>query len=233
MPESQSLKTRIGELKERISEACASADRDFESVTLLAVSKTRPGGDIEIALGAGITRFGENYVDEAAAKQDQLGRSGLEWHFIGPIQSNKTRTIAERFDWVHSADRAKVIRRLGEQRSHNQSPLNVLLQVNIDREPQKAGCDPDDLETLAALVAEFPALRLRGLMAIPSADNSSEATRAAFAAMRRLYQTLKSDQPGVDTLSMGMSGDLEAAIAEGSTMVRVGTALFGPRANAG
>jgi len=233
MLEPRLLTINIDRLTKRISEACARAGRRPESVTLLAVSKTRPAEDIECARTAGITRFGENYLDEASAKQDQLGRSGLEWHFIGPIQSNKTRAIAERFDWVQSADRPKIIRRLGEQRPDDLVPLNVLLQVNIDREPQKAGCDPDEAETLAKHVADFPGLRLRGLMAIPSAGNSPEQARAAFAAMRRLYLRMKADHPALDTLSMGMSGDLEAAIAEGSTMVRVGTALFGPRANAG
>ena len=196
---------------------------------LLAVSKTRTAEDIESAHAAGIARFGENYLDEAVAKQDRLSSASLEWHFIGPIQSNKTRAIAERFDWVQSVDRPKIVRRLGEQRPDGLGPLNLLLQVNIDREPQKAGCAPEDVEALAADVAAFERLRLRGLMAIPSADSSPKQTHAAFAEMRALFESLQARHADVDTLSMGMSGDLEAAIEEGSTMVRVGTALFGPR----
>lgn len=233
MPSPKPLAQRIDQLNRRIAEACESAGREPESVTLLAVAKTRPAGEIEQALAAGVERFGENYVDEAAAKQDELEGRIPEWHFIGPIQSNKTRMIAERFDWVQSVDRPKIVRRLGRQRPEDKPPLNVLLQVNIDREPQKAGCDPDQVESLAAEVDEFPSLKLRGLMAIPSADNSPEQARAAFAEMRRLFESLGAGHSGVDTLSMGMSGDLELAIAEGATMVRVGTALFGPRGDAG
>lgn len=229
MPTSEQLTERLARLETRIVQACEGAGRSRESVALLAVSKTRSAEDIECAHAAGVTRFGENYLDEAAAKQDRLPSAPLEWHFIGPIQSNKTRAIAERFDWVQSVDRPKIVRRLGEQRPEHLGPLHLLLQVNIDREPQKAGCAPDEVEALAAGIAEFKTLKLRGLMAIPSADNSPEQARAAFAEMRTLFESLQARHPGVDTLSMGMSGDLEAAIAEGSTMVRVGTALFGPR----
>lgn len=233
MPSSEPLAQRVDELNRRIAKACENAGREPGSVTLLAVAKTRPAREIEQALAAGLQRFGENYVDEAAAKQDRLEGKVPEWHFIGPVQSNKTRTIAERFDWVQSVDRPKIVRRLGRQRPDGRPPLNVLLQVNIDREPQKAGCNPEEVESLAAAVEEFPSLKLRGLMAIPSADNSPGQARAAFAEMRRLFEALRDGHPGVDTLSMGMSGDLEAAIAEGATMVRVGTALFGPRGDAG
>lgn len=233
MSSSQSLATRLEALQDRIARACDSAGRDARSVTLLAVSKTRSAAEIEQAAAAGLQRFGENYLDEAASKQDALADAGLEWHFIGPIQSNKTRALAERFDWAQSVDRGKIIRRLGEQRPDGKAPLSVLLQVNIDREPQKAGCEPDAVEQLAAQVAGFASLRLRGLMAIPSGDNSPKRNRAAFAAMRRLAESLRADHDRIDTLSMGMSGDLEDAIAEGATMVRIGTALFGPRHDAG
>ena len=233
MSSSQPLAARVGQLYTRIARACEDAGRGRECVTLLAVSKTRSPAEIEQALAAGIRRFGENYLDEAAAKQDALGEVRPEWHFIGPIQSNKTRAVAERFDWAQSVDRAKIVRRLGEQRPEGKSPLNVLLQVNIDREPQKAGCEPKTLAALAQRVAEAPALTLRGLMAIPSGDNSPNRNRAAFAEMRRLFEALRADHDHCDTLSMGMSGDLEDAIAEGATMVRIGTALFGPRHDAG
>jgi len=233
MPLPESLTARVDQTRRRIAEACDRAGRDRAGVTLIAVSKTRPHTDIARANAAGIARFGENYVDEAVAKQEHLENLDIEWHFIGPIQSNKTRSIAECFDWVQSVDREKIVRRLGKQRPQDLMPLNVLLQVNVDGEPQKAGCAPGKAAALAALVAEIPSLKLRGLMAIPSAENSPERTRAAFAEMRRLFESLQAEHPGLDTLSMGMSGDLEAAIAEGATMVRVGTALFGPRANAG
>lgn len=223
------LAERMARLEKRIGDACRNAGRSRDGVVLLAVSKTRSAEEIERAREAGLVRFGENYLDEATAKQDRLPGAALEWHFIGPIQSNKTRAIAERFDWVQSADRPKVVRRLGEQRPDRLGPLNVLLQVNIDREPQKAGCAPEDVEALAAAVAGFESLKLRGLMTIPSADNSPAQARAAFAGIRSLFESLQARHPGVDTLSMGMSADLEAAIAEGSTMVRAGTALFGPR----
>jgi len=229
MPNSEHLIQRIANLEKRIADACEHAGRRRASVALLAVSKTRSAEEIESAHAAGIARFGENYLDEAVAKQDRISSGSLEWHFIGPIQSNKTRAIAERFDWVQSVDRRKIIRRLGEQRPNHLAPLNLLLQVNIDREPQKAGCAPEDAAALAADVAGFDALKLRGLMAIPSADNSAAQARAAFAGMRALFESLQAGHTGIDTLSMGMSGDLEVAIDEGSTMVRVGSALFGPR----
>ena len=229
MPRQNPLAERIDRLERRLADACEQAGRSRNDVVLLAVSKTRTAEEIELAHAAGVARFGENYLDEAAAKQDRISPVSLAWHFIGPIQSNKTRAITERFDWVQSVNRPKIVRRLGEQRPEHLGPLNVLLQVNIDREPQKAGCSPEDAEALAAGVAGFETLALRGLMAIPSADNSPDGTRAAFAEMRSLFESLQARHPGVDTLSMGMSADLEAAIAEGSTMVRVGTALFGPR----
>lgn len=233
MSASPPLAARIAQLDKRIANACEATGRERDSVTLLAVSKTRSPSEIGQAHAAGIGRFGENYLDEAAAKQDALADMDLEWHFIGPIQSNKTRAIAARFDWVQSVDRAKIVRRLNDQRPDGRTPLNVLLQINVDREAQKAGCAPETAGELAARVAEAPMLRLRGLMAIPSAENPPERTRAAFAEMRRLFESLQADHADLDTLSIGMSGDLEDAIAEGATMVRVGTALFGPRRDAG
>ena len=233
MSTAQKLATRVDQLNKRIAGACEAADRDPDCVTLLAVTKTRSPAEIKQAYAAGLKRFGENYLDEAAAKQDALRHARLEWHFIGPVQSNKTRALADRFDWVQSVDRKKIIRRLGEQRNGEKSPLNVLLQVNIDREPQKAGCEPEAVEQLAAQVAAFPSLKLRGLMAIPSVGNAAAHTYGAFARMHDLFKLLRIKHADIDTLSMGMSGDLEEAIAEGATMIRIGTALFGPRRDAG
>ena len=221
---------RLEIIRNRIADACRAAGRDPAGVRLLAVSKTHPAGRVREFAGAGQREFGENRLEEALEKQAKLGDLRLVWHFIGHIQSRKTREIAHRFDWVQSADREKVLRRLSAQRPEGAPPLNICLQVNIDREPQKSGADPGEVPALAALVAELPRLRLRGLMCLPRQTDDEEALRASFAATRRLYESLRAAAPGLDTLSMGMSGDLEAAIAEGSTMVRVGTALMGARA---
>lgn len=196
---------------------------------LLAVSKTRPAEDIRAAHALGINDFGENYLQEALPKIEALQALGLTWHFIGPIQSNKTRPIAEHFDWVHSVDRDKIARRLNEQRPADAPPLQVCLQVNVSGEASKSGVSPAELPALAEAVMQLPRLRLRGLMAIPAATNSDAEQRAAFAQLRGLFEELKPQAPDLDTLSMGMSGDLEAAVAEGSTLLRIGTALFGPR----
>ena len=231
MPRDQGIQARYDAVRERVRRACADAGREPGSVELLAVSKTRSAGDIAALHRLGQAAFGENYVDEACAKQDELAAPApaIEWHFIGPIQSNKTRRIAERFDWVQSVDRAKIVRRLAEQRPRDRAALNVLIQVNIDDEAQKAGCRLDALDALADEIADRDTLRLRGLMAIPAPRESAAAMRPAFARLRERFDALKARHPGMDTLSMGMSGDLEAAIAEGATLVRVGTALFGPR----
>ncbi len=213
----------------RIHEACRQSGRDPESVRLLAVSKTHPASAVSDLHELGQRAFGESYVDEAVAKIAELGTLDIEWHFIGPIQSNKTRAIAEHFDWVQGVDRAKVVRRLADQRPGDRSPLNVLIQVNIDDEPQKAGCRPDEIAALADMVAGYDTLRLRGLMAIPAPREDLEAQRVVFARLRALFEKLRESHPDADTLSAGMSADLEAAIAEGSTMVRIGTALFGAR----
>lgn len=216
-------------VRERIRTACANAGRNPGEVRLLAVSKARPAARVRNLYEQGQRAFGENYLAEAERKQRELADLAIEWHYIGPVQSNKTRALAERFDWVQSADRTKILRRLNEQRPEDLSPLSICLQVNIDDEPQKAGCRPGELPELAAEVAAHDRLRLRGLMAIPAPREEYTAQLDAFRRVAEQYHALKQTHPEMDTLSIGMSGDLEAAIAAGSTMVRVGTALFGPR----
>ncbi|WP_133861458.1 MULTISPECIES: YggS family pyridoxal phosphate-dependent enzyme [Pseudomonas] len=211
---------------ERIAAASRTAGRDPATVGLLAVSKTKPAAALREAAAAGLRDFGENYLQEALDKQPALADLPLVWHFIGPIQSNKTRAIACHFDWVHSVDRLKIAQRLAEQRPPERGPLNICLQVNVSGEASKSGCHPDDLPALAAAVSQLPNLRLRGLMAIPEPTEDPASQRAAFARLRTFSEALNL---GLDTLSMGMSQDLEAAIAEGATWVRVGTALFGAR----
>jgi len=226
------LQANLRTLHERITKAARAAGRDPSSVRLLAVSKAFPATVIAEAARAGQRAFGENYVQEALAKMDELVDSAdqpLEWHFIGPIQSNKTRAIAQAFDWVQSVDRLKIAERLAEQRPANLPPLNVLLQVNVSGEASKAGVAPDQLTQLAAAVAHLPRLRLRGLMAIPAPETDVERQRLAFARTNKLFRQLRAEGLKVDVLSMGMSDDLEAAIAEGATMVRIGTAIFGAR----
>ncbi|KTT29695.1 YggS family pyridoxal phosphate-dependent enzyme [Pseudomonas rhizoryzae] len=211
---------------ERIAAASRTAGRDPATVGLLAVSKTKPAAALREAAAAGLRDFGENYLQEALDKQTELTDLPLVWHFIGPIQSNKTRAIASHFDWVHSVDRLKIAQRLAEQRPPERGPLNICLQVNVSGEASKSGCHPDELPALATLVSQLPNLRLRGLMAIPEPTDDPASQRAAFARLRTLSEALNLD---LDTLSMGMSQDLEAAIAEGATWVRIGTALFGAR----
>ncbi len=220
---------RLAAVQARIDSACLAANRPNFSVRLLAVSKTQSVEKIRDLALLGQVAFGESYVDEAVDKMAQLTECDLEWHFIGPLQSNKTRAVAAHFDWVQSVDRSKLIRRLARQRSSQQNPLNVLIQVNLDGERQKAGCDPEDILELANLIAEHPELKLRGLMAIPAPRDSADGQRATFGKLKALFDQLAPHYPEIDTLSAGMSDDLEAAIAEGSSMVRVGTALFGPR----
>ncbi len=220
---------RLNEAQARIDAAAAQAGRVGESITLLAVSKTKPAEMIREAYAAGARDFGENYLQEGVEKIDALKDLDITWHFIGPLQSNKTRPVAEHFDWIHSVDRLKIAQRLSEQRPDDRAPLNVCLQVNISAEPSKSGVTPDALPELAAQVAALPGLRLRGLMAIPAPESDETRQRQALAQMKQLFDTLKLDYPGIDTLSMGMSDDLEAAVAEGSTMVRIGTAIFGTR----
>jgi len=226
------LQANLRALHERITKAARGAGRDPSSVRLLAVSKAFSATSVAEAAKAGQRAFGENYVQEAIDKMDALAGSAhqpLEWHFIGPIQSNKTRTIAERFDWVQSVDRGKVAERLADQRPANLPPLNVLLQVNVSGEATKGGVAPDELGQLADVVSRLPRLRLRGVMAIPAPEADFARQRAAFAFTHELFRQLREQGLDLDTLSIGMSDDLEAAIAEGSTMVRVGTAIFGAR----
>lgn len=210
----------------RIQVATQAAHRPENSVQLLAVSKTKPAGALREAYAAGLRDFGENYLQEALSKQLELADLPLIWHFIGPIQSNKTRAIAEHFDWVHSVDRLKIAQRLSEQRPAELPPLNICIQVNVSGEASKSGCTPADLPALAADINALPRLKLRGLMAIPEPTEDRAEQDAAFAAVQKLQASL--DLP-LDTLSMGMSHDLESAIAQGATWVRIGTALFGAR----
>jgi hypothetical protein len=198
-------------------------------VTLVAVTKAKTAESVRLAATAGVTDFGENYLQEALAKMDQLADLPLKWHFIGGIQSNKTRPIAERFDWVHGVDRLNVARRLSEQRPFHAPPLNVCLQVALDPEPTKGGVSSEDLADLAGHVAGLPRLKLRGLMCLPPPQENPEAQRAVFARLKVALQELNARGLSLDTLSMGMSADFESAIAEGATLVRIGTALFGPR----
>ncbi len=199
------------------------------AVRLLAVSKTRTADEVRALARAGQQAFGENYVREGVAKAGELAGLGLEWHLIGHLQSNKCREAAEAFDWVQSLDRPKLVAALDRARPGDRPPLNVLVQVNVDGEASKSGCAPEDIGALAALVAAAGNLRLRGLMAIPEPHPDPARRRATLRRLRGLYDQLAADHPGVDTLSMGMSDDFELAIAEGATMVRIGTALFGPR----
>ncbi len=222
------LEHNITQLKLRIDAACKQAQRSNNSLNLLAVSKTRDINTIKAAYDLGLRQFGENYAKEAEEKIPFLPKD-IEWHFIGPIQSNKTRSIAELFQWVHSIDRLKIAQRLNEQRPPHIPPLQCLIQVNISKEPQKAGLPAEEVMALAKHIASMPHLHLRGLMAIPKAEQSTEALANDFANMQALLRQLQTRFHSVDTLSMGMSADLELAIAHGSTLVRVGTDLFGLR----
>jgi len=221
----------LDEVRQRIAQAAADASRDASAVTLLAVSKTFPAEDVRAAFDAGQRAFGENYVQEAVAKIAELAdlRSQIEWHFIGPLQSNKTKVVAENFDWVHSVDRLKIAERLSDQRGDKMAALNVCLQVNVSGEASKSGVTPDEALTLARAVAALPHLRLRGLMAIPEPAGTLDEQRAPHRRLREIMDTLRAEGLELDTLSMGMSADIEAAILEGATMVRIGTAIFGAR----
>jgi PLP dependent protein len=229
----ESIPWKLQQVRHRIAQSCASAHRDVQSVTLLAVSKTFGATEVRAAHEAGQRCFGENYVQEAVAKIDALaGVSGIEWHLIGPLQSNKTRIAAERFHWVHSIDRLKVAERLSAQRPPHLQPLQVCLEVNVDEAPSKSGLAPADVAQAARAVAKLPGLRLRGLMAIPEPAEGLEAQRRPqpHRRLREVLQAVNRDEGlAMDTLSMGMSADLEAAILEGATIVRVGTAIFGSR----
>jgi hypothetical protein len=227
------LKENLDNVRARIAAACSAAGRAPGEVALLAVSKKHTAGKIRDLHALGQRSFGENYVQEALAKQAKLQGLDIEWHFIGPLQSNKTREAAGHFDWVQSADREKIVRRLSAQRPAELPAMNVCIEVNIDREPQKSGVLPEDTAALAHLVQELPRIRLRGLMAIPKMADDVHDPGDSYRRMQQLYGALLEEGIEMDTLSMGMSADLESAIAHGSTMVRVGTDLLGPRPAAG
>jgi len=221
---------RLKKVQQSIDEATKKADREIDDIRLIAVSKTKPAEDIEQVYLAGQREFGENYLQEAIDKVTQLAHlPDIKWHFIGAIQSNKTRPIAEHFDWVHSVERIKVARRLGEQRPDDKPPLNICLQVNICDEKNKAGIALDDVAELAKEVSQISNIRLRGLMAIPLNTTDPEQQRYHFKQLRNCLDQLNKTGFQLDTLSMGMSNDMEAAIAEGATMIRIGTAIFGER----
>ena len=221
---------KLQDVRDRIATACALAGRGVEDVTLLAVSKTQSADVVRAAADAGQRDFGENYIQEGIDKIAALSGLSLRWHCIGPIQSNKTRLVAEHFDWAHTVDRLKTAERLSAQRPEGLAPLQVCLQVNIDGGPTKSGVAPADTLALARAVAALPRLTLRGLMTIPEPQADAQAMRAVHARTKALFDELNAQGLALDTLSMGMSADLDAAVAEGSTMVRVGTAIFGERA---
>jgi pyridoxal phosphate enzyme (YggS family) len=231
-----SIADNLLNVRQRIKKAQIEAERDLASVQLLAVTKTRSAEDLLAAMQSGLSAFGENYVNEAVSKQETLkalcsedAYQALIWHFIGPVQSNKTKIIAQHFDWVQSVDREKIAQRLNDQRPNDLKPLNVCIQININHEESKSGLNIQEVKTLAKLIHALPNLTLRGLMTIPKAVQSPEALQASFIEMEALFKQLKMLYSDIDTLSMGMSGDIETAINNGSTMVRVGTALFGQR----
>jgi pyridoxal phosphate enzyme (YggS family) len=225
------IAANLHQVRSRIVTACAAADRDPVGVQLLAVSKTFPAEAVREALAAGQAAFGENYVQEGVAKIEALAdlRAQLVWHCIGPLQSNKTRVVAEHFDWVHSIDRLKIAERLSQQRPDALPPLQVCLQVNVDGGANKSGVSADEALALAQAVASLPRLRLRGLMAIPEPAPDFDAQRALFLRATAVFEEIRAAGIALDTLSLGMSADLEAAVAAGSTLVRVGTAIFGQR----
>ncbi len=226
---SANLQANLFTVRRRVADACAAAGREAADVALLAVSKTWPGQAIAALAACGQRRFGESYVHEALAKIDGLRQLDLEWHFIGPLQSNKTRSVAENFAWVHGVDRLKIAERLAVQRPAALPPLNICVEVNVSGEESKSGSVPSETAALCRAVAALPRLRLRGLMAIPEPTDDSLLQRRRFAQVRELRNRLNAEGLGLDTLSMGMSQDLETAIMEGATIVRVGTAIFGER----
>ena len=224
-----SIAANLQAVRARIAAACVAAGRSADSVQLVAVSKTWPAASVREAAASGQRAFGENYAQEALDKAAELVGLGLEWHFIGPLQSNKTRLVAENFVWVHSVDRLKIAERLAAQRPPALAPLQVCIQVNVSGEASKSGCAPDQTAALAHAAAALPHLCLRGLMAIPEPSDDIGLQRSRFALLRQLRDRINAEGLMLDTLSMGMSDDLEAAIMEGATLVRIGTAIFGER----
>jgi PLP dependent protein len=223
------IPARLATVRERVAKAAAAAGRDPASVRILGVTKLQPVEAIQAALAAGLEDVGENFVQEALEKMDTLGSVPARWHFIGALQSNKTAAVAGRFDWVQSVDRLKLAERLSRQRPTGRPPLNVCIQVRIGDESSKSGIAPAGAAELACRVADLPGLKLRGLMAVPPPESEPTRQRGWFRQLARLYDKLRSGGIELDTLSMGMSADLEAAIAEGATLVRIGTAIFGYR----
>ena len=224
-----SISERLQAVKSRLRQAETEAGRAPDSVALIAVSKTQPADAIREAFTSGQSAFGENYLQESLEKMAALADLPLEWHFIGPIQSNKTRPIAENFAWVHGVDRLKIAQRLSDSRPAELPPLNICIEVNVSGEESKGGVDPNEVQALAGAIAQLPRLKLRGLMAIPAPTNDIALQRQQFRMLRELLESLKQRGLVLDTLSMGMSEDFPAAIAEGATLVRIGTAIFGPR----
>ena len=224
-----SIAANLQAVRDRIARAARAAQRQPEEILLLAVSKTFPAGHIAEAFAAGQTAFGENHVQEAVEKITVLAAHPLEWHFIGPIQSNKTRLVAQHFNWVHSVEREKIAERLNAARPEGTAPLNVCIQVNVSGEATKSGVAPGEEAALADAIARLPRLKLRGLMAIPEPTSDVALQRRRFALLRELKDGLRARGHALDTLSMGMTDDFEAAILEGATIVRIGTAIFGPR----
>ena len=225
----QNIEKNLNEIHARITAAALTAGRDPQSISLLAVSKKKPASDIRAAYGCGQSEFGENYLQEALQKMQELDDLDICWHFIGAIQSNKTRSIAEAFDWVHCIERIKIAQRLSDQRPATMAPLNVCIQVNIDHESSKAGIDLADVPELAQAITGLPGIRLRGLMAIPAPRQDFDQQREVFAGLAAALVDLQQRGIDCDTLSMGMTQDMEAAIAAGSTLIRIGTAIFGER----
>ncbi|MEE4278926.1 MAG: YggS family pyridoxal phosphate-dependent enzyme [Halieaceae bacterium] len=226
------IEANIAKVLEQVSIAADRCQRPREEIRVLAVSKTQSAEAVRRAAACGLSEFGENYLQEAESKIPACADLKLCWHFIGPLQSNKTRAVAAHFSWVHSVDRGKLLRRLNDQRPDELDALNICVQVNISREASKAGVAPGELEELLALTDELPRLRLRGLMAIPAPAADFYAQREPLDALARLFREARARYPSMDTLSMGMSSDLEAAVASGSTLLRIGTAIFGPRSRA-
>ena len=220
-------------IKNEIAEIAKKCERDPNTIQLIAVSKTKPVEQVIEAINAGQLAFGENYVQEGIEKiqyfEKNMPNNDLKWHFIGPLQSNKSKLVAEHFDWMHTIDRLKIAQRLSDQRPKDMAKLNVLIQVNISQEASKSGVKPEEVTDLVKQIVALPNLNLRGLMAIPEIENDYDKQLNVFTKMQQLLQSLQKDYPFMDTLSMGMSGDMQAAIVAGSTMVRIGTAIFGAR----